>query len=51
MKGIGRHVTRWLSAHHEDRDAKQIVGLILLAALLYAAGIVGMAYVAGFSAI
>lgn len=41
----------WFSAHHVDRDAKQIAGLILLAALLYAAGIVGMAYVAGFSAI
>ncbi len=42
---------RWLSIHHLDRTANQIAALILLAALLYAAAGVGMAYAAGFGAV
>lgn len=42
---------RWLSVHHLDRTAKEIVALILLAAVLYAGAGVGMAYVAGFGAV
>ena len=42
---------RWLSAYHTNREASQLIGLILLAAGLYVAAGVGMAYVAGFSAI
>lgn len=39
------------SAHQVDRKWKPLSGLIVLAAVLYAAGAVGMAYVAGFSAV
>lgn len=42
---------RWFSVHHADRDAEQVIGLILLAGALYAAAGVGMAYVAGFGAV
>jgi uncharacterized membrane protein YbhN (UPF0104 family) len=42
---------RWLSVHHVERDVRQIIGLILLAALLYCAAGVGMAFVAGFGAV
>ena len=41
----------WFSVHHLDRDAKQIIGLILLTALLYAGAGIGMAYVAGFAVV
>lgn len=41
----------WFSIHHLDRTARQILALILLAVVLYAAAAVGLAYAAGFSAI
>jgi uncharacterized membrane protein YbhN (UPF0104 family) len=42
-------VHRSLNAHHVNRRGPEIVGLILLAAVLQAGAAVGMAYVAGFS--
>lgn len=39
------------SAHQVNRQWKQLAGLVLLAALVYAAAGVGMAYVAGFGAV
>jgi hypothetical protein len=42
---------RLFSVNHADREAKHIVGLILLVAALYVAAGVGMAYVAGFGAV
>jgi uncharacterized membrane protein YbhN (UPF0104 family) len=44
-------LVHWFSVHHLDRDVKQIIGLILLTALLYTAAGIGMAFVAGFSAV
>lgn len=44
-------ITQLLSSHHVDRDAPQLAGLIALVGLLYVAGGVGMAYVAGFDAV
>lgn len=40
-----------LSTHHVNRTWPQLVGLVCVVALLYAAGGVGMAYVAGFGAV
>ena len=42
---------RFLSIHHVNRTWTQLTGLALLVALLYVAGGIGMAYVAGFSAV
>src|SRR5436190_20650739 len=42
---------RWFSVHHVNREAKQLAGLIALAAALYVAAGLGMAYVAGFGAV
>src|SRR5579884_308726 len=42
---------RLLSSHHVNRTWPQLAGLIALTAALYAAAGVGMAYVAGFSAV
>ncbi len=39
------------SAHHVNREWKQLAGLVLVAILLYVAAGVGMAYVAGFGAV
>jgi hypothetical protein len=39
-----------LSSHHVNRSGKQLVALIVAIAVLYAAAVAGMAYVAGFGA-
>jgi uncharacterized membrane protein YbhN (UPF0104 family) len=41
----------WFSTHHVNREAKQLGGLIALGVALYVIAGVGMAYVAGFSAV
>ena len=41
----------WLSGHHLDRRGPQLAGLVVLAAALQMAAGVGLAYVAGFSAV
>lgn len=42
---------RLLSTHHVNRTWPQLIGLVALAAGLYVAGVLGMAYVAGFDAV
>jgi hypothetical protein len=42
---------RLLSSHHVNRTWPHLVGLVALAAVLYAAAGIGMAYVAGFDAV
>jgi uncharacterized membrane protein YbhN (UPF0104 family) len=39
---------RWWSRHHLENEAPQLAGLVAVAATLYLAAAVGMAYVAGF---
>ncbi|HZU39680.1 MAG TPA: hypothetical protein VE992_01440 [Solirubrobacteraceae bacterium] len=40
-----------LGGHHLERNGRQLAGLVALAALLFMAGAVGLAYVAGFHAV
>jgi hypothetical protein len=42
---------RLFSSHHVNRTGPQLAGLIAVAAILYVAGVAGMAYVAGFGAV
>jgi hypothetical protein len=44
-------VRSFFSVHHLNREAKQLAGLVLLAAVLYCGAGVGMAYAAGFDAV
>ena len=41
----------WLSGHHLQRRGRELTGLVVLAAALQVAAAVGLAYVAGFSAV
>lgn len=49
--GHGKGLNRWLSTHHVYWRKHQLAGLVAVMALLYAAAGVGMAYVAGFTAV
>jgi hypothetical protein len=42
---------RLLSTHHVNRTPAQLAALLALMALLYAAGVIGMSYIAGFGAV
>jgi hypothetical protein len=49
--GHGQGLTRWFSTHHLDWSWRALLGLAGVMALLYAAAVVGLAYVGGFSAV
>jgi hypothetical protein len=49
--GHGQGLTRWFSTHHVYWGWRQLTALTAVIALLYSAAVVGLAYVAGFSAV
>jgi hypothetical protein len=49
--GHGKGLTRWFSTHHIYWSWRRLGVLAVVMALLYSAAVVGLAYVAGFSAV